>query len=99
MGSVENLAPLIQSLDYLDAVLAIVGALTFGLLMGRGKSIWGILSGAAIGGVAKPAFMFLVLGGAMLAIHDDQAAGPLAKSKAEQDKIIDFWTKPHHKRH
>jgi dolichol kinase len=86
----EQLSLLIEALDYLDLVLAVFGAVVVSLWFGRGKNAWGLLSGALVGGLIKPAFYFIVLGGAFLASQDMQDVG---QTPEQQDKILKFWTK------
>ena len=86
----EQFAPLLEAFDTLDLVLAIFGAIIVSLWFGRGKNIWGLLSGALIGGFVKPAFFFLILGGAFLATQDVQAP---QKPLDAQDPLVKFWLK------
>lgn len=100
----DQLSSLTTAFDYLDIVLAMVGALLVSLWFGRGKSIWTILSGALVGGLAKPAAMLVLFGGVLVATQqgNDSGSGNTAldsKTKAEQDKIIKFWTQKPHVRH
>ncbi len=95
----EQVSPLLEAFDYLDIVLALVGALTVSLLFGRGKNIWGIMSGALMGGLVKPAIFLFVVGGAFVAVQQGQDTPMSRKTQAEQDRIVKFWTEPHAKRH
>ena len=86
----------LESLDMLDLVLAVFGALVVSLWYGRGKSLKGLLMGAAMGGFVKPT-LFMALGfGAMVFVNmpsGDDPGQPQNKSPQEQDQILKFWTK------
>jgi hypothetical protein len=85
----EQVAPLLEVFDYLDLVLAVFGAVIVSMWFGRGKNVWGLLSGALVGGLIKPAFFFIVLGGVFLASQNLQAPQQLP----EDDPVVKFWTK------
>ncbi len=85
----EQVSLLIDAFDTLDLVLAVFGAVIVSMWFGRGKNIWGILSGALVGGLIKPVFLLIVLGGAFIASQDMQAS----PQSAEQDPIVKFWLK------
>lgn len=83
----------LAQLDMLDTVLAVFGALIFAMWFGRGKSLRGILTGALVGGLIKPA-LFMVLGlgalGGLTASDDSQIP---QQSQAQQDATLKFWAK------
>ena len=87
---------LLESLDMLDLVLAVFGALVVSLWFGRGKGVKGLLMGAAMGGFVKPT-LFMALGfGAMLFINmpsGDDPSQPQNKSAKDQDALLKYWTK------
>ncbi|HLF21163.1 MAG TPA: hypothetical protein VI582_01570 [Aestuariivirga sp.] len=85
----EQASQLLEVFDMLDLVLAVFGATIVAMWFGRGKNIWGILSGALVGGLVKPAFFFLVLGGAFLASQNFQAP----QTHPEDDPLVKFWLK------
>ena len=81
---------LLHTFDMLDLVLAVIGATIGSLLLGRGRSLGGMLGGALIGGSVKPVILGLVLGGLLLGYEQSKID---QKSPEEQDKILDFWLK------
>lgn len=86
----EQLSAIVDSLDMLDAVLAVFGALIVSLWFGAGQSPFAIISGAVMGGLVKPVLFGLILGGAVM------VAAPVPEIKQtpeEQQKTLDFWTK------
>ena len=84
----DQLSRITDSLDMLDLVLAVFGALIVSMWWGRGKKLWGILSGAFIGGLVKPLFFAVFLGGALIAVSQQ----PELKQTPEQvDKTLKFW--------
>jgi len=85
----ERFTPLLEAFDYLDLVLAVFGATIVAMWFGRGKNVWGLLSGALVGGLVKPAFFVLVLGGAFLASQNSQAP----QIPLEDDPLVKFWLK------
>jgi len=85
----EQVSLLIGAFDILDLVLAIFGAIIVSMWFGRGKNVWGLLSGALVGGLIKPVFLLIVLGGAFMASQDMQAS----QQPIEQDPLVKFWLK------
>lgn len=85
----EQVSQLIDAFDYLDLVLAVFGAVIVSMWFGRGKNIWGILSGALVGGLIKPVCFLILVGGAFVASQDMQAS----QQPVEQDPIVKFWLK------
>ena len=87
---------LLESLDMLDLVLAVFGALMFALWRGRGKNLQSLLMGAAMGGFVKPT-LFMALGfGAMVLVNmpsGDDPSQPQNKSIKDQDALLKYWTK------
>ncbi len=88
----EQVSLLTDSLDTLDLVLAVFGAVIVAMWSGRGRNVWGILSGALVGGLIKPAFFFIVLGGAFMASQDMQSPQQQPQPD-EQDPVVKFWLK------
>lgn len=75
----------------LDIVLAVFGAVIVSLWCGRGKKLGGLLSGALIGGFAKPA-IFLAVGSGLLFA----ASGGMPEIKQtpeQQRKTLEFWSR------
>jgi hypothetical protein len=85
----EQAAPLLEAFDTLDLVLAVFGAVIVGLWFGRGKTVWGILSGAVVGGLIKPVYFLFILGGAFMASQDMQGK----QQQPEEDPVVKFWLK------
>jgi hypothetical protein len=86
----DHAASILDAFDMLDIVLAVFGAVIFALWRGRGKSLGGLLSGALVGGFAKPAFFMIVGSGLLFA-----AQGGLPQTKQtpeQQEKTLKFWT-------
>ena len=87
----EHAATILEAFDMLDIVLAVFGACIFALWRGRGKKVGGLLSGALVGGLVKPAFVLLIGSGLLFA-----AQGGLPKIKQtpeQQEKTLKFWTR------
>ena len=85
-----DIQPILEAFDMLDLVLAVFGALIVALWFGRGKGPWGIISGALMGGIVKPALFFLLAGGALVAVQQSPA---LKQTPEQQDKTLEFWSK------
>ena len=84
------LVAITDAFDVLDIVLAAFGACIFALWCGRGKKLGGLLSGALVGGLAKPALFMLIGSGVLFA---SQGGLPEIKQTPEQqEKTIKFWT-------
>ena len=72
-------------------MLAVFGAVIVSLWCGRGKKLGGLLSGALIGGFAKPAFFLLIGSGLLFA---GSGGMPELKQTPEQQwKTLEFWSK------
>ena len=87
----DSPAAILEAVDMLDIVLAVFGAVIVSLWCGRGKKLGGLLSGALIGGFAKPA-IFLAVGSGLLFA----ASGGMPEIKQtpeQQRKTIEFWSK------
>jgi dolichol kinase len=83
----------IEQLDMLDIVLAVFFAVIGALWFGRGKSLKGLLTGAVVGGIVKPA-LFTMLGFiGMAALFANEESSMPQQTQAEQDAVIKFWTK------
>ena len=82
---------ILEAFDMLDLVLAVFGAVVVAMWFGRGKSLGGLLSGALIGGVAKPAALFLLGSGILFAAQG--GLPEIKQSPAQQQKTLDFWLK------
>jgi hypothetical protein len=86
----DQLSPIFDAFDMLDAMLALFGALFVALWFGAGKSPAAILSGAVMGGLVKPLLIGMLLAGTLLA----SAPQPdLQQSSRPHGKVLDFWTK------
>ena len=84
---------LLEQLDMLDMVLAVFGAVICAMWFGRGKSLKGLLTGAIVGGIVKPA-VFTVLGFAgVAALSASEESSIPQQTQAQQDAVIKFWTK------
>ena len=86
----DQLDAIAQSFDMLDMVLAVFFACIFALWRGRGKKLSGLLSGALIGGLIKPALFFMIGGAALFAVQDEPK---MEVTPAQQKKIDKFWSK------
>ncbi len=87
----DQTAALLEAFGMLDIVLAVFGALIFALWRGRGKSLSGLLAGAAMGGLARPAVLLLFGSGLLIAAGG--GGSDIRQTPEEQQKTIDFWTK------
>ena len=84
----DQLSKITDSLDMLDLVLAVFGALIVSMWWGKGKSLGGLLTGAVMGGLVKPLFFAVFLGGTLIAVSQQ----PEIKQTPEQvDKTLKFW--------
>ncbi len=84
-------AAILDAFDMLDMVLAVFGAVIFAMWFGRGKSLGGLLSGALVGGLIKPAIVMMLGSGLLFA-----AAGgvpELKQTPEQQQKTLEFWSK------
>jgi len=87
----DQTASVLEAFDLLDIVLAVFGAVIFSLWFGRGKKLGGLLSGALVGGLAKPT-LFLIIGSGLL--FAAQGGLPQIKQTPEQqEKTLKFWTR------
>ena len=87
----DSPAAILEAVDMLDIVLAVFGAVIVSLWCGRGKKLGGLLSGALIGGFAKPAFFLLIGSGLLFA---GSGGMPEIKQTPEQQrKTLEFWSK------
>jgi len=84
---------LLEQLDMLDMVLAVFGAVVCAMWFGRGKSLKGLLTGALVGGVVKPAIFMLLGFGGLAALSASEDSGAPHQTQAQQDAVIKFWTK------
>ena len=81
---------LVDAFGLLDVVLAVFGAIIMSLWFGRGKTLSGLLSGALVGGLIRPAVVVLVGSGLLFAA---QGGLPEIKQTPEQqEKTLKFWT-------
>jgi hypothetical protein len=87
----DQAAAILDAFDMLDMVLAVFGACLFALWSGRGKKLGGLLSGALIGGLVKPAFVLLLGSGLVLVAQG--GLPEIRQSPEQQQKTLDFWTK------
>ena len=84
---------LLEQLDMLDMVLAVFGAVVCAMWFGRGKSLQGLLTGALVGGIVKPA-LFTVLGFAgMAALSASEESSMPQQTQQQQDETLKFWLK------
>jgi dolichol kinase len=83
----------IEQLDMLDIVLAVFFAVIGALWFGRGKSLKGLLTGAVVGGIVKPALFTLFGFVSMAALFANEESSMPQQTQAEQDAVIKFWTK------
>ncbi len=84
---------LLEQLDMLDMVLAVFGAVICAMWFGRGKSLKGLLTGALVGGIVKPAiFMGLGFGGLELITNSEDLGMP-KQTQQQQDETLKFWLK------
>lgn len=87
----DQTATILDAFDMLDIVLAVFGAVIVSLWAGRGKKLGGLLSGALVGGLVKPAFIMLLGSGLIFA-----ASGGLPEIKQspeQQKKTLEFWSR------
>ena len=75
----------------LDIVLAVFGAVIFALWFGRGKKLGGMLSGALVGGLVKPAIV-MVLGSGCCS-RPPGGMPDIKQTPEQQQKTLEFWTK------
>lgn len=85
----EHLGAIAQTFDTLDIVLAVFFGCVFALWRGAGKKLSGLLSGAIMGGLIKPALFFLITGAGLSAFQDDQGA----TISSEDQKKVDAFVK------
>jgi hypothetical protein len=87
----DQAATLLEAFDMLDIVLAVFGAVIFAMWFGRGKKLGGLLSGALVGGIIKPAIVTILGSGLLFA-----AAGGMPdihQTPEQQQKTLEFWSK------
>ena len=87
----DQTSAVLEAFDMLDIVLAVFGAVIFAMWFGRGKSLGGLLSGALVGGLIKPAIIMVLGSGLIFA-----AAGGMPEIKQtpeQQRKTLEFWSK------
>ena len=90
-AAMEQIGPILEAFDMLDIVLAVFGAVIVSMWYGKGKSLGGLLSGALLGGLVKPAFFLLIGSGLLFAA---QGGIPQIKQTPEQqEKTLKFWAK------
>lgn len=87
----DQTSAVLEAFDMLDIALAVFGAVIFALWFGRGKTLGGLLSGALVGGLIKPAII-MVLGSGL--IFASAGGMPEIKQTPEQQrKTLEFWSK------
>ena len=87
----DQTSAVLEAFDMLDIALAVFGAVIFALWFGRGKTLGGLLSGALVGGLIKPAIIMVLGSGLIFA-----AAGGMPEIKQtpeQQRKTLEFWSK------
>ena len=87
----EQLDHVLQAFGMLDIVLAAFGAVIVTLWFGRGKTLAGLLSGALVGGLAKPAIVMLIGSGLLFAAGG--GVPELKQTPEQQEKTLNFWLK------
>ncbi len=87
----DQTSAILEAFDMLDIVLAVFGAVIFALWFGRGKTIGGLLSGALVGGLIKPAIVIVLGSGLMFAASGGMPE--IRQTPEQQQKTLDFWTK------
>ena len=87
----EQTSAILEAFDMLDIVLAVFGAVIFAMWFGRGKTLGGLLSGALVGGLIKPA-IFMVLGSGLI-FAAASGIPEIKQTPEQQQKTLDFWTK------
>jgi hypothetical protein len=85
----EHIGAIVQTFDMLDIVLAVFFGCVFALWRGAGKKLSGLLSGAVMGGLIKPALFFMIAGAGFSALGDEQAA----TMSPEDQKNVDVFVK------
>ena len=70
LAAMDRLLPVFEAFDMLDIVLAVFGAIVVSMWFGAGKTVWGILSGALMGGLVKPVLLMVFVGGAFIMAQD-----------------------------
>lgn len=87
----DQMAAILDAFDMLDMVLAVFGAVIFAMWFGRGKSIGGLLSGALVGGLVKPAIVMMLGSGLLFAAGG--GVPELKQTPEQQQKTLEFWSK------
>jgi hypothetical protein len=86
----DQFQPVLEAFDMLDLMLAVFGAIIVAMWFGRGKGPWGIISGAMMGGLVKPALFLLMASGLISAL---QGSPEIRQTPEQQDATLKFWTK------
>jgi hypothetical protein len=87
----DQIATVLEAMGLLDIVLAVFGAVIVTLWCGRGKKLGGLISGALIGGFAKPTF-FLLIGSGLLFMGNGDVP-EITQTPEQQRKTLEFWSK------
>ena len=87
----DQTAIILEAFDMLDIVLAVFGAVIFALWFGRGKKLGGLLSGAIVGGIIKPAILLFVGSGLLFAV--DGGIPEIHQTPEQQQKTLEFWSR------
>jgi hypothetical protein len=84
----EQLGAISQTFDMLDVVLAVFFACVFALWRGAGKKLSGLLSGALMGGLIKPALFFMIAGAGISAFDGEQAQTITPEDQKQVDAFV-----------
>ncbi len=84
----EQLGAIAQTFDMLDVVLAVFFACVFALWRGAGKKLSGLLSGALMGGLIKPALFFMIAGAGFSAFDGEQAQTISPEDQKQVDAFV-----------
>ena len=87
----EQMAPILEAFDMLDLVLAVFGAVIVSMWYGRGKNLGGLLSGAVLGGLVKPALFLLIGSGLLFAAQGGMSE--IKQTPKQREKTLEFWSK------
>jgi hypothetical protein len=84
----DQLGAIAQTFDMLDIVLAVFFACVFALWRGAGKKLSGLLSGAVVGGLIKPALFFMIASTGLSVFDDEQAQTITPQDQKQVDAFV-----------
>jgi hypothetical protein len=84
----EHLGAIARTFDMLDIVLAVFFGCVFALWRGTGKKLSGLLSGAVMGGLIKPALFFMITSSGFSALDEEQAMTISAEDQNKVDNLV-----------